>query len=475
MKSHSFRLTAIALLFALVACRSLTAAAETMPTEMRARLAATVAEFREQAGPPAVTVLIDRGGETVFTTSLGLADVGDRRAPSADAVYAIGSITKSFTALATLQLVHEGRLRLDDTVSKLLPDYAGPGGAVTVRHLLDHTSGLPNYTSDVPGLYPRLERNAWTRADLVATFASLPLQFEPGSRWSYTNSGYYLLGLIIEKVSGLDYYEYLRTRVFAPLGMRQSFSGDDAEIVADRVRGYRMRDGRLLNAAPWHYLVPFAAGSLLSTASDLARYRRGVFTSEAFPPALRELVVRTVPLSDGTPNLYALGGLISSSFHGHRKLSHSGEIFGFHSNHAYYPDEDLTIIVLTNRMGLRPSPVSLENRIARIVLGIPAPDRRPVPVTQEELAAYTGDYELRPFLFGPPQYSFAVENGGLVLKIGGPKAPGMPLVAIGGGRFVSALDDEWQVEFDRPRRGQPAVGFRMNVADGTLTGSRSAP
>ncbi len=279
MTHRMFRFATICLLGALALGRIDFVAAEPLSPAIRAQLAAATAEFREQACPPAVTVLVDRGGETVFTTSIGLADVADRRPASAESVYAIGSITKSFTALAALQLVDEGRISLDDTVEKLLPDYRGPGGKVKVRNLLDHTSGLPNYTSDIAGLYPRLERNAWTRDEMVANFASLPLQFEPGALWNYTNSGYYLLGLIIEKTSGLDYYDYLRTRVFMPLGMQDTYSGDDTEVIADRVRGYRMRDGKLRNAAPWHYLVPFSAGSLLSTATDLARYRRGVFVS----------------------------------------------------------------------------------------------------------------------------------------------------------------------------------------------------
>jgi CubicO group peptidase (beta-lactamase class C family) len=469
------RLAAICLVGALALARFNTVAAEPLSPALRAQLAAATAEYREQAGPPAVTVLVDRGGETIFTTSVGLADVADRRAASAEAVYAIGSITKSFTALAALQLVDQGRISLDDTVDKLLPDYRGPGGKVKVRNLLDHTSGLPNYTSDIDGLYPRLERDAWTRDDMVANFAPMPLQFEPGSLWNYTNSGYYLLGLIIEKTSGLDYYEYLRTHVFMPLGMQHTHSGDDSEIIPDRVRGYRMRDGKLRNAAPWHYVVPFSAGSLLSTASDLARYRRGVFMSPAFPQSLRDLVVRTVPLKDGTPNLYALGGLINSSFHGHRKLSHSGEIFGFHSNHAYYPDEDLTIVVLTNRMGLFPSPVSLEHRLARVLFGIPAPVHSPVQVSPKDLAQFSGDYELRPFIFGSPRYTFAVENGNLLLKIGGPDAPGMPLAPVGERRFVLAIDDEWVIEFDQASRGRPATGFHMSIADGTLTGYRAGP
>jgi CubicO group peptidase (beta-lactamase class C family) len=428
---------------------------EPLPQATRVRLAAAVAEFHEQAGPPAVTVLVDRQGETVFELSIGTADVAERRAADSDSVYAIGSITKSFTALATLQLVDRGQLTLEDTVGQWLTDYSGPGREATIAQLLDHTSGIPNYTEIRP-LYPKLERNAWTRPELVANFAALPLSFSPGTRWSYTNSGYYLLGLIIEKATGLDYYEYLQRNVFAPLGMTRTYKGDDTQVIAGRVRGYRVRAGETTNAPPWHYLVPFSAGSLLSTAT------------------LRELVTRTRPLADGTPNLYALGGLVRTEFAGRRKLAHSGEIFGFHSNHAYYPDEDLTVVVLTNRMGLMPSPVSLEHKLARILFDAPAPQQAPVALKPADLQRFVGDFDLRPFLFGPERYTFAVENGGLVVKIGGPEAPGLPLVPVGKQRFINALDDEWTFEFDVPGRGQAARSFVMSVADGRLTGYRVA-
>lgn len=448
--------------------------AEPLTLDVRARLAATVAEFQQRSGPPALTVLIDRGGETVFTTSLGLADVADQRPAGPDSVYAIGSITKSFTALAVLQLVEQDRLGLDDPVAKLLPEYTGPATRVTLRQLLTHTAGVPSYTGDIPGLYPRLERNAWARPELVATFSALPLLFEPGTRWSYSNSGYYLLGLIVEKTTGLDYYEYLAKHVLAPLGLRRTFSGDDTELIPGRVRGYTRGRADLRHAAPWHHLLPFSAGSLLSSAQDLARYRRGVFTAQGFSPQLRELLTRTEPLADGTPNAYALGALVVADFHGHRRLSHSGEIYGFHSDHAYYPEQDLTIVVLANAGHLLPAPESLEHKLARIVLGVPAPARHPVTLTAEQLTRLAGAYEMRPFLLGAERLYFAVEGGQLVVRFGAPEAPAERLVSLDERRFVSVTDDEWTFEFDLPSRG-PAAGFRMGLVDAVLTGFRATP
>ena len=259
-------------------------------------------------------------------------------------------------------------------MDKLLPDYRGPGGKVKVRNLLDHTSGLPNYTSDIDGLYPTLERNAWTRDDMVANFAPMPLQFEPGTLWNYTNSGYYLLGLIIEKTSGLDYYEYLRTHVFMPLGMHahpqrrrcRNHSGPGPRLSHARWRSAQ----RSAVALPRAVLGGIAAFDRHRSSPDIA----AVYSCRpAFPQSLRDLrrpdsaVERrhAQPVRAGRPDQF----LVSRA----SQVSHSGEIFGFHSNHAYYPDEDLTIVVLTNRAGSVPVTGLARARLARILLDIPAP------------------------------------------------------------------------------------------------------
>ena len=437
-----------------------------------ARLAEITTGYFKAAAPPGLTVQVDRGGTTLFRMSLGLADVPDRRAPTPDSVYAIGSITKSYTALSVLQLVDSGRIGLDMTVGELLPEYQGPARGVALRHLLDHTSGIPSYT-DIDALRPLLERNLWSREELVAQFAPLPLLFEPGTRWSYSNSNYYLLGLIVEHVSGEDYYSYLKRHVLAPLDLGHTYDGNDAELVGNRVQGYSATRDGLQNASPWYYLVPYSAGSLLATADDVARYRRGVFKGNVVPPSLLALVTRTDALADGTQNLYTLGGLITSDFMGHRKYSHSGEIYGFHSDHAYYPDDDLTIVVMANQKGLLPSPVSLERQLARAVLGLDAPSSRPLAQSKESLDRYAGDYEMRPFLLGPPAVRIEPDGTGLGVRLGGADAPPLPFVAVAEGRFICALDSEWTIEFAPPATDGRSPGFKMVVADGTLTAFRS--
>ena len=403
---------------------------------------------RQAAALPSIVVHIDQGGQTVYSQGFGTANLEHNLAPSAQIPYAIGSITKSFTALAVLKLVAAGQISLEAAVSTYLPDYAGPAGQVAVRHLLDHTAGIPNYTS-FPEHRDPLSRNNYTRAEMVAMFENRPLEFQPGDKFSYSNSGYYLLGLIIEAVSGQDYYQYLSENIFSPLGMTHTYSGHDAEIIPLRSGGYEYDGERFVNHSFWSYLAPFAAGSLISTAEDITRYRRAVFNSNVFSGNVKRLVMTRHKLNDGTENVYALGALIESDFHGHTKYAHSGDIWGYASNHAYYPAHDLTIVVFANRQIQAPSLPSIEQKIARVVLGIPQPEVLDLALSEQELQAYAGEYALHPFLFGVATYGIGVKDGKLMLHLGGTGSggPPIPLLAQGDQRFRVAFDDEWILEF----------------------------
>ena len=442
--------------------------------DARAAIDELAQTVQRAAALPSIVVLIDQRGETIYRGSFGTANLEHDLAADTDVPYAIGSITKSFTALAILKLVDEGRIDLSAPLSDYLPDYEGPARHIPVRHLLDHTSGIPNYTGFAEWR-GRFQHERLTRDAMVATFASRPLEFEPGDKFSYSNSGYYLLGLIIEAVSGTDYYAYLSEQVFEPLGLTHTSSGNGSEIVSHRAGGYEATATGFVNHAFWSHLVPFSAGSLVATAHDLVRYRRGVFGGDAFSPDVQRLVTTTREMNDGTSNVYALGALIVSDFHGHAKLSHSGDIWGFTSNHAYYPDLDLTIVILANRQAEAPSMPSLEQKIARVVLGIEAPIVDALALPTNELAAYTGNYQLDPFIFGASVYGFSIIDGNLAFHFGGTEAPGpgLPLLAQGGGVFRAAFDDEWVFRF------QAIDGNRMRMTadyrDGVFYGTRLAP
>ena len=418
---------------------------------------------------PSIVVLIDRGGRTIYDGAFGSANLEHGLDAGVDVPYAIGSITKSYTALAILHLVADGKIDLDASVGSYLDDYEGPAEGIAVRHLLDNTSGLQNYT-DFAELRPRFERERFSRDEMVATFADRALAFEPGEKFSYSNSGYYLLGLIIEAASGLDYYTYLDRHVIGPLGLDATYSGDDTEIIPHRAGGYEITETGFVNHDFWSHLVPFAAGSLVATAEDLVRYRRGVF-GDTTPVEVQRLVTTTNDLNDGTENVYSLGALIKSRFHGHEKLSHSGDIWGFTSNHAYYPDDDLTIAILANRQAETPAMPSLENKIARIVLDIDALEVTNLELPKNELTGYTGDFELHPFIFGPPVYGFSVQGNQLAIHFGGSAsgAPPLPLLAQGGGEFRASFDDEWVFRFE-----EDGASLTAHYRDGTFFARRIA-
>jgi CubicO group peptidase (beta-lactamase class C family) len=476
MKSRIEQPTALTATLALcITLLSPPAFSSPLTPDQRARLAAVIAVYQERAEPPAISVYVDQGGKELYRADVGMGDVDDRLAVGPESIYAIGSITKSFTAHAVLNLIGAGRLRLDDTVGSVLTDYQGPAREVTVRELLNHTSGIPNYVNEIPGLQPRLRRGELQRPEMVASFASLPLSFTPGSRWSYTNSGYYLLGLIIERVSGKSYYDYLRDDVLKPLGITQVWSGDDREILPNRVRGYDVGAHGVEHATPWYYLVPYSAGSLLSTAEELAHYRRAVFTSPAMPPSVRKLITTEVALSSGEHTGYLLGALVRTDFAGLTKYAHSGEIWGFSSSNAYYPERDTTIVVLTNRKGPLLTPVSLEREIARIVLGLPAPPVAAGPLSAGTLRRYSGEYALGPMRIGPPTLSFVASDGQLYFGFGAVSDPKQMLALLPAGRdrFVLADDPETAFNFSDIDSQGPAKRVVMDALNGNIPALRT--
>lgn len=433
-----------------------------------------VKKAMEDAQLPSAVVLIDKGGNTIYESAFGVADLQHEISATVITAYGIGSITKSFTALAIVQLAYDGQIDLSEPLTTYLPDYKGPAAVVTVRQLLNHTSGIPNYTGEIPGIRESLKRTPFTREQMVEFFEHLPLHFEPGSKFSYTNSGYYLLGLIIEEVTGESYYDYLQSNIFDPLDMSHTFSGDDAQIIADRARGYGVTKTGYVNAPPWWYLVPFSAGSLVSTAEDLVKYRRGVFHSEYFSDELREMLLEAVPFPSGELNIYSVGGLIVSDFEGYRKISHGGDIWGYTSAHAYYPDDDVTIVMLTNRQADTPSLTSIERKIARVVLEVVEPEILDLELSEADLQRYTGDYRLDPYLIGMDKFGFIGNQGKLYIRFGGTDAEGsmIPLLAQGDGVFRAIFDDDWVFKFVTSPNEQDSSAVKSEYRDGTISAYR---
>jgi D-alanyl-D-alanine carboxypeptidase len=411
-------------------------------------IAGIVRRAMEQGPFPGIVVAVQKGDRMLYRQGFGYVDLENRVAATPEAVFPIGSVTKTMTGLAIMQLVAQGRIALDDAAGRYIDGLPAPVAALRIRNLADHSAGLVGYL-DAPG-FPRKSQDPITRQQVVDWFAKQPLQFEPGTRWSYSNSGIYLLGLIIEKISGLGYDRYLQENIFAPFGMANSSITGWETLQPRRAHGYKLGRNGLENAQRYDPLVAFSAGAVLSTVDDMLKYRRGVFGDGPTSPAVRKLILQRDRLKSGTLLPYSLGCLAVADFERHRKIGHPGDIFGFSSQYAYYPDDDVTIIVLSNIQYGGISIVSVEQKIARVVLGLPQPVIVDAPLSAADAARFSGSYALGEIRFAVDAMRFAVKDGGLQVGFvkGGESGPGIPLRYQGKGEFVSAYDDEQRFRFE---------------------------
>jgi len=229
-------------------------------------------------GQPGAAIIVRKSGRTIFRKGYGMADLELGVPVEPDMVFRLGSITKQFTAVAILMLAQEGKLALQDEVTKFLPDYPTQGRKITVEHLLTHTSGIQSYT-DLAEWLP-LWRKDFSVTELIDLFKDKPMKSAPGERWEYNNSGYILLGAILEKVSDKSYEGFIEANLFKPLGMRQSYYGSAERIIPRRIPGYQLGKGGFVNAPYLSMTQPYAAGSLLSTVDDLAIWSDAVFSGQ---------------------------------------------------------------------------------------------------------------------------------------------------------------------------------------------------
>jgi CubicO group peptidase (beta-lactamase class C family) len=352
------------------------------------RLDATVK--RAIAGKPmaGLSVAVVARGDLVLARGYGFADLGAKRPAAADTIYRVGSITKSFTAAVIVKLAAQGKLAIDDPITRYLPGYDTHGATITIRHLLNHTSGIPGYT-EIEAFWPRAAQS-FPRAELVKMFEPLPLKFPPGSRWSYSNSGYYLLGLIIEKVTGGTYAQALRDQLFAPAKLGSSTYCADEQNGPRDARPYELKGGKPVPAEPIEMDHPYAAGAICSTVTDLAVWLRALASHTIVTADQWTEMTTPVKLTDGTTFPYGFG-LMTSSLDGHARVGHNGGINGFHTTMAYYPADDLLIVAMANTGGGLVEDVG--EQLARTALDLPAPVILDEPLTAEQAAAYTGRYE----------------------------------------------------------------------------------
>jgi CubicO group peptidase (beta-lactamase class C family) len=392
------------------------------------------------ADGPGAAVAVRRGGEIVHSAGYGLANVEWGIPIDTETVFRIGSITKQFTAAAVLKLAADGKLSLDDPLERHLPDYPVGARRITIRHLLNHTSGIKSYTA-MPA-FAEIMRRDLPLAALIAVFKDAPPDFQPGQRFLYNNSGYILLGAVIEAASGQSYEAYLKQAFFEPLGLTRTSYLHNDPVVPKRASGYAQ--GRtLVNAPPLSMTLPHAAGALGSTAEDLLAWELALRGGPAVAAA--DYAAMTTPgrLNDGAPISYGFG-LVNQTYRDHRLVGHGGGINGFVSNLAYWPGHDLAIAIVSNSSAFPVQQAAFA--LARRAIGEPDLTREAVALDDAALASCAGDYRFELGYTIP----FKVRDGGLAAHF---PIVGSVFRPFGPGAFFLASDPEVTLTFDEEQDG----------------------
>ncbi len=312
-----------------------------------AKLDGIISEALKQSGAPSVSVSVVQDGRIAYAQAFGMADIAASRAAAPETRYAIGSISKEFTAAAILLLAEQGKLSLDDKVSKYFPALTR-AGEVTIRELLSHTAGYEDYAPQDYIIPEWLEPT--TPQAILNRWAKKPLNFDPGTQWQYSNTNYVLAGDIFEKVSGQPLVDFLRERIFAPLDMRNASDCSDKNP-ADALAYTRYALGPprpVKREAPGWY---FAAGELCMTPSELSRWDIAFLEKKLLSASSYEAFTREMKLADGKPTHYALG-LQIGDLNGIRMIYHGGEVSGFLALNEIFPDRNVAVTVLSNEDGI---------------------------------------------------------------------------------------------------------------------------
>lgn len=357
------------------------------------------------------TVLVARGDEILLNKGFGKENIEQNSLNGPDTKFRIGSLTKQFTAVLILLLQQDGKLRLEDTIRKYLPDAPRSWDRITLVELLGHNSGIPEIQSDPK--FRSWAMSPHTHAEEFALFKDRPLDFEPGTKNAYSNSNYLVLGAVIEKVTGKDYGTLLRERIFKPLGMNDSGVDKDGLVLSERAQGYNNENGRLVPAPSESMSVPWSAGSVYSTANDLLRWERGLFGDRVISKASLTAMTTQDKVRHGL-------GVDVSMEDGAEVVDHNGAIEGFVSHMAYLPKSNVAVIVLGNVFG--GAPPAMGDQLVETMLGkrvILAKERKAVPITNEGLAKFAGTYSMS----SGWTFAFAVKANTLVLDASGQVMP----------------------------------------------------
>ena len=342
------------------------------------RMDSTAESFILERRVAGLAVAVVKGNDTLLMKGYGKADVEWGIPMPADAMFEVGSVAKQFTAAAILQLRDEGKLSLDDEITKYFPDFPTHGNKVTLRRLLDHTSGIKGITEMRE--FGALSVTSYPKDSAIALIKRYPFEFPTGEAQIYNNSAFILLGHVIEKASGMTYEDYVEKKIFAPLGMTRSMYCNSSEVVERRAHGYIVSPSGVRRAPMNVHTWPYSAGSICSTAPDLVKWMQALHGGKVLSPKSYTEMITPSKLNDGTPLRYSMGLGVGTDIRGFRYIGHGGGISGFVSETTWYPDAQLAVVVLINSNG-NVNPSAVAGELAAEVM----------PWTPPTPKAFTGD------------------------------------------------------------------------------------
>lgn len=336
-----------------------------------------------------ISVLVAKKGNVVYRKAFGKANLELDVAMSPKNVFEVGSITKQFTAVAILMLEEEGKLNLQDDITKFLPDYPTKGQKITVHHLLTHTSGIKSYTSMQK--FGEVATKDEEPLKFIDFFKNEPMDFNSGEKYLYNNSGYFILGYIVEKVSGMSYPKFLEENIFKKLNMDNSYYGSHRKLIKNRASGYQKRGEDYLNAQYISLTLPYAAGSIMSNVDDMLKWQKAISNNSLVKKETIQKAFTNYTLNNGEKINYGYGWSLNE-LNGEPTIEHGGAIPGYLSMGVYIPKEDVYVIAFSNCGCKRPTNLALE--IAALTMGKPIfKESNKVSLSKEELNKWVGTYE----------------------------------------------------------------------------------
>ncbi|HEY5465202.1 MAG TPA: serine hydrolase [Hanamia sp.] len=338
---------------------------------------------------PGCVVLVAKDDKIIYKKAFGSANTELNIPMQPDMLFRIGSMTKQYTAIAVLQLVEQGKIGLQDSIQKYIKDFPSKGYTITIENLLTHTSGIKDYLSEISN--PSKQKEIYTPKEGVDYIKDEPLNFKPGSNYRYSNSNFYLLGYIIEMVTGETFEKYLQENVLDKAGLKNTFYIGSEKNIPNMPQGYSKFDGKIEEATLQPIDILYSAGGLISNVDDIYKWHKALYNLQLVKKETLEKATTPFKFPDGTFSQYGYGWFIKS-LDGNKTIEHSGSTDGFQSDEIYLPNENIFVVALYNCYEADMDWQLLTNDIARVALGKPLDNE--VKVKEDVLKSYVGTYEV---------------------------------------------------------------------------------